>query len=484
MSDTSQPDSSSAQDGPSDAELFEAAIRGDATPAQIATLQQKLGNSPTAIEAYLDQIQIHALLEWRNGRVTFEAPRNESAVPLQPEARAIRIRQFWRRPTIWAAAASILILALVAVQIAKLANSGGTSSPDPSPVLAEVTELRDVVWSNRQSPLTAGTKIGTGELAIQSGTLRMHSRGDADVAIAGPARIRWIAANRVAILSGRVTTHVGPNGKGFVVEAPGGEIVDLGTEFGVQVGSAGETAVVVFEGAVELTPRPSSAPSSRPASPAQTTRLLRGQAVRIQPDGDLARVAAVNRQPNSADWSLENIAGNDPGIVIASVRDNIRDPAGAKFYQIVHHGLAEDVRAYVDRPHEWNGVDAAGIPAELLGADLLMTFNDDKRAYNLELSLTLARPAAVYVFFKPRAQEVPDWLRRDFVDTGLTIGMDEGPPDLPNSSLGKGPGKSIDRVFHVWRRDVTAPGTITLGPNLPENNSMYAVAAVALPAKH
>ena len=41
-------------------------------------------------------------------------------------------------------------------------------------------------------------------------------------------------------------------GRGFVVETPDGEITDLGTEFGVDVMAGRESALAVFEGAVDL----------------------------------------------------------------------------------------------------------------------------------------------------------------------------------------------------------------------------------------
>jgi hypothetical protein len=124
--------------------------------------------------------------------------------------------------------------------------------------------------------------------------------------------------------------------------------------------------------------------------------------------------------------------------------------------------------------------DAAGLPAELVGADLVMPFNADKRTPELALSVTLARPAVVYVLHEPRHGEVPDWLRRDFTDTGLKVGLDEGPPDLPQKAIGVGPGQSVDRVFSVWRRDVRAAGSIVLGENNSAAKSMYGIAAVPL----
>lgn len=39
------------------------------------------------------------------------------------------------------------------------------------------------------------------------------------------------------------------------------------------------------------------------------------------------------------------------------------------FYRIVHAGFGEEQLAYVDRVHQWNGVDEQGLPSELLGGE-------------------------------------------------------------------------------------------------------------------
>ena len=107
-----------------------------------------------------------------------------------------------------------------------------------------------------------------------------------------------------------------------------------------------------------------------------------------------------------------------------AVSDNVRSPEATYYYEIVPGGLDEDVPAYVDRKHEWNGVDGAGIPACLLGADYVRTFNDDRYLRDYEMEVRLARTADLYVFLDPRMQ-IPAWLSSQFVDTGLKIGIDE-----------------------------------------------------------
>ena len=109
-----------------------------------------------------------------------------------------------------------------------------------------------------------------------------------------------------------------------------------------------------------------------------------------------------------------------------------------------------------------------------------MPFNVDKNARDIAISVTLARPAILYVFFDHRARR-PDWLTRQFTDTGWNIGLDEGKSPEKNLTTRTGPGRSIDTVFSVWKRELDGPGTVTLGSMIDRNHgkAMYGIAAKA-----
>src|SRR5262249_49005143 len=107
------------------------------------------------------------------------------------------------------------------------------------------------------------------------------------------------------------------------------------------------------------------------------------------------------------------------------------------------------------------GIDSRGLPPFLLGGDYVMTFNDDKIAKDLSIAITLGQPANVYVLIDDRVP-LPDWLKRDFVDTGWDVGVDEGYTDRTIKTA-KGAGQSIDHIYSVWRRTVTHPDTVILG---------------------
>jgi hypothetical protein len=115
-----------------------------------------------------------------------------------------------------------------------------------------------------------------------------------------------------------------------------------------------------------------------------------------------------------------------------------------------------------------------------------MPFNDDKFVKGLELKVKLLRPATLYVFLDNN-MAVPSWLKKEFTDTGLDIGLDCSKTEWHrDQSLGIGPGRSIDYRFSIWKRDVKKAGTVTLGgieqaPAIRSQGfNMYGIAATAI----
>jgi hypothetical protein len=342
--------------------------------------------------------------------------------------------------------------------------------------IASLVDARNVSWAQGQAPIAVGTRLGPGEIRCTSGTLRLVFDAGALVTLEGPADLRVLSGMRIRAVRGRITARVDDRAKGFAIETPNTVVVDQGTEFGVEVDDSGQTGVVVFEGLVDLSP-PETA-----AGPAPIRRLAQGEALRVGRGGGLSRIVAVERRPGDDAWSTGPSA--DRGAVIRSVRDNIRGLESSKYYRVVHRGLDEDVPAYVDRLHQWNGVDAGGLPEFLRGLDYIMPFNDDKRSTDLQITVQVARPATLYVFFDDRV-EVPPWLSERFTDTGFDIGMDEctPPQSVIPKAAGRGPAASIDNTFSVWKRDLDRDESIQLGAmgRKKPTQAMYGIAAAPRP---
>jgi hypothetical protein len=284
------------------------------------------------------------------------------------------------------------------------------------------------------------------------------------------------------LYQGRVRVRIDDErGHGFYVETPRGKVTDLGTEFGVDVTEDASTGVVVFEGAVDL----AVDDDEKLASP-RVERLFQGEGLSVLEMGRLDRIMSVitGNVSTFQRRGETRVGGKVP--IITDVSDNIRSTNFKKFYEIVPEGLREDALAYADRPyHEWNGIDANGLPSYLVGADYVKPFNSDKMRKDVELTVSLATPARLFVLLDDRVTP-PAWLRESFRDTGDDVGLDCGPFKLDGADIyfhhAKGAGQSVEVQFSVWECKINKPGTFRLGPNSGStfDTGMYAVAAIPL----
>lgn len=351
----------------------------------------------------------------------------------------------------------------------------------PSATQAPEAAIADVCLA---TPVANQTATPGSTIRLESGIAKVILPNVGYVVVEGPASLELVNAMRARLSSGRIKMRITEqSGRGFVVETPYGEITDLGTEFGVDLTERGRANLVVFEGAVDLRMARIPMPA---ASEAQ--RLVGGEGVVFDGSGSLDRIESILVQ-NGATFLLNssrNSNGYDP--LITEVTDNLRAAETRKFYQIVPRGLSEDVLAYVDRPeHEWNGVDQAGMPTYLLGADYVKTFNNDKIRRDVKISVTLSRPARLFIFLDHRVTP-PGWLLEAFHDTGDKIGLDNGryyDPVMGTNVLADratGPGNKIDVEFSVWERSILQPGVVELGSNAGPSmySGMYGIAAVEL----
>jgi hypothetical protein len=453
--------------------LFNDALNGVIDDAGTERLQRELLNNEAAQSLFLDYCALDLALnaEARARRViaavlAVEPSKcNEASGSLMPVGstelptrRFSRVRSF-RKTQFVAVSVAIAILA-AALYVFRPAR------PQLPGANVEAADQQDVVTVNLASADTRWLPIkDVGSIFVQ-----------------GPAQFELMGTMRAKLVRGRVRVHItDPRGHGFVLETPRGEVKDLGTEFGVDVADDADTGVVVFEGAVDLS---YYGEKSQPI--ARVERLTQGEGLTIKSSGAADRIMSIVRG-DLATFRQRGDAVSDSGQVIVDVADNIRAPDVRNFYEIVPGGFKEDALAYVDRPnHDWSGVDARGLPAYLIGADYVKPFNGDKMRSDVEIVVTLAQPARLFVFFDQRVLP-PQWLQAEFRDTGDVIGHDAGPYILSTGEMekfirGEGPGESIDSTFGVWERIVDKPGVVRLGPNgsWRDWSAMYGIAAVPL----
>ena len=451
-------------------DLASRCLEGSATDVDQAALNTLVGESAEARELFRRYMDETALLRWHSAAPESELLRDLSVSPADCRAPA------WRRLMIAgiagaAIAAGLFLAFAIGNGSGSLKLAGGASGG-----VATITRLARVRWTSGTRGWRELSRVGPGDiLRFDNGEVEVVFDHGVEVVIRGPAHFEVRAPDRAYSSLGRIAARVGKDGEGFTIETPVATVVDLGTEFAVEVSGSGLTDVAVFDGLVDLSVNGSRRHKSG-------RRLTQGEALRIDPSGKLDRLMTIpsDRFPVPRGRPVTNQAAP----LIIDVRDNSPVGEATKFYQIVRTGLAEDVKAYVDRSHEWNGLDTAGIPGFLRGIEYVMPFNDDKFATSFEMSVQLAQPAMLYVFLSDTVP-VPDWLRRDFIDTGYDIGLDEGRNRfIPTRRTKTGPGQSIDTTFSIWSRRVDKPGAVSLGgiqrPEDVPGFNMYGIAAAPL----
>jgi len=160
---------------------------------------------------------------------------------------------------------------------------------------------------------------------------------------------------------------------------------------------------------------------------------------------------------------------------ISSVAHRNTDTDAPEDPEIAPNPLDEDELTFVDRTHQYND-----IPAYLIGADYVLTANDNKNHSAYELDVTVGADCTLYVFVDNRmggsagGKDVDPiitgmaWLNdMGFEDTGDDIGIDES---------GDG---DIDQYSSVFAKSVSAGTTITLrGDTQGHGGNMYGVAAM------
>ncbi len=135
-------------------------------------------------------------------------------------------------------------------------NSGGevarSNTDEPSAEgFAVITRLFDAGWDADHVRRQEGDRLGTELFELASGTAEIQFFSGATMTVEGPAEISLRSAWQAECREGAVRMKVPPAARGFVLQAPSTEIIDLGTEFGLEVRN-GEGHVEVYDGEIEF----------------------------------------------------------------------------------------------------------------------------------------------------------------------------------------------------------------------------------------
>lgn len=213
-----------------------------------------------------------------------ETPKSDSAEERIRDAIRAQPRPFvasWWRPL--AAMAACLAAVFAVLLLMKPSRPAMAANPNREH-LAVAVRVDHVRWDAAQmNAPQAGGLVSAGDLRFGSGKLTLAFLSGVSVHIEGPADITLLGPERIACRRGNVRTLVNKGAEGFTIETPGGAVVDLGTEFGVNVEGGGKTQVMVYQGQAEL------ALLSPDGSPRRTRLLNAQQSSELDPQADTFR---------------------------------------------------------------------------------------------------------------------------------------------------------------------------------------------------
>ena len=127
---------------------------------------------------------------------------------------------------------------------------------DNKSIAAQVIDTLDVKWEASSRRLRNNDLIYDNNrlYTLEQGTIKILFEDGARVVIDGPATFSIKDSDRMNILGGKVFVHVPNKSIGFRVDTPSCDVVDLGTEFGINVNSNGESDVYLYKGKAMLLP--------------------------------------------------------------------------------------------------------------------------------------------------------------------------------------------------------------------------------------
>jgi hypothetical protein len=105
-------------------------------------------------------------------------------------------------------------------------------------------------WAGALPAPTVNAPLGPGWLRLQRGVAEIEFFQGARLCVEGPAEVQLISTSEAFCRSGRFSAHVPPQARGFKIGTPKGDIVDLGTDFGLDLNAA-SPELHVFKGEVE-----------------------------------------------------------------------------------------------------------------------------------------------------------------------------------------------------------------------------------------
>jgi hypothetical protein len=199
-----------------------------------SAMMELLARDPTWITHITAQLHMDAMLR-ETSKISCRSPDLQTKIP--------RRYSPWKNPLTRLAVAASIALAFILVY-----QSDEEAELTTNAVAVLMSEV-NAKWSGF-SP-KQGMPLAPNVLNLTHGLAQIEFYQGARVTLEGPARFELISTNSARCTQGKLSAHVPAQAKGFRIETPKGTIVDLGTDFGLDMNMP-SPEIHVFKGEVQL----------------------------------------------------------------------------------------------------------------------------------------------------------------------------------------------------------------------------------------
>lgn len=280
-------------------ELIHRYADGVANAEEVELLNQFLRSDPQARSQFIEMLNLDSAIEAQCAAGSPEELMAQSPVISQ---KSRPVSGIWAA-ALFAMAASLLLIAF------------GLWPKAPAASYATVDDTAGA------KQFASGMQLGGAEYTLDVGSVELITLLGARVAIEAPAQFYFESEQRLHLSRGRLAADVPPAAKGFTVVTPSGQVIDLGTKFGVDIPEQGEAEIHVFQGEVIAQADSGAEPKSlrdgeafRMNSGAGSHRALRSAAF-IRPGEVTALQAGLEAGQQTRSASILQQLRKDPDLV-------------------------------------------------------------------------------------------------------------------------------------------------------------------------
>lgn len=230
---------------------------GSISSGEFDRLQDILEGSPAARQQYLEAEMLDECLR-HSAQQTLTppvAPKHQSSVSAKPTKTN---RLYVLLGSLAAAAALVFILGTATnyfgvglLDSRKAARTNTNGNVDTLAGHATLRRTAGVSWPASQRNFREGDVLPSGKFVLKSGLAEIDFFCGASLLVEGPAELDITSDWSARVVVGRVRANVPPAARGFALAAQDAKVIDLGTEFAMDV-SRGHTFVKVIDGEIRL----------------------------------------------------------------------------------------------------------------------------------------------------------------------------------------------------------------------------------------